>query len=186
MARTRTTRSIAKRATDHGSRATALSDPSTIRNEHARPRGGSLRPVAGELPEVVDHRGEPCPVCGVTHRVTMAFGRGEEHSPDNPFAWRIWYKAEYEDGHLDETCAVQSVIVPPAPAGTEAMAIRAIQWLQYRFAQRVHIIGVESPPAAGQAEDLNTVNRELERMRKLDPVEGWATESTEKETANEQ
>ncbi len=164
MARMRPTRST-RRATGPGPRATS-SDPSTIRNEHARPRSGSLKPVARQLPEIVDHRGSPCPICGVTHDVKIAFGRGEEHAIDNVMVWVVWYWAEYEDGRIDSACAYQTVVVPPAPRGNESMAIEVLRKLQLGFAKRIHLMAVEAPPTWALIEAARKENERIDRIRR--------------------
>lgn len=108
-------------------------DPSTIANPHARPRAGSLAPMARALPPIVDHR-------SAGPRVRFALQRGEPLAWDNIAAWSLWYRTEYADGHVDEVCRVQAVI-----AATEGKALDTLQRLQYGVATRLHLFAVDPP-----------------------------------------
>ena len=162
MTRTRTKRKPPRRLSGaRGGLSTRVgSDPTTIANPHARPKAGSLRPMAQDLPEVVDHRGSPCPVCGVEHRVRFATGRGEEHGIDNVLVWQIWYRTEYDDGHCDGICVSQT-IVSPRSAG-ESGAIEILRRLQRGY-RRLHVFEVTWPPTT---EDLAAI-RQAEHRRQL-------------------
>jgi hypothetical protein len=115
-------------------------DPTTIVNEYARPKAGSLRPMCRELPEVVDHRDEQ-------PDIRMAFGRGEEHALDNVMVWLIWYRTEYADGHLDAVCISQTVVSPHS--GGEFHAIETLRRLQRGY-KRIHIYEISAPPTVEQ------------------------------------
>ncbi|MEN6336621.1 MAG: hypothetical protein ABFE13_24820 [Phycisphaerales bacterium] len=135
---------MGRKAVSRSKRTPLGADPSTIRNPNARPRAGSLAPATRALPEVVDHRGD-CPHCGCRHVVRLAIQRGEEYSEDNIAAWTIWYRSEYESGHVDEVCRFQKVI-----AATQAKAIETLRQLQFGVAVKLHLFEVERPPTAAE------------------------------------
>ena len=109
------------------------------------PRNPYLRPKRvpaqeADLPPVVDHRGDPCPVCGVRHEVRFAVDIGETYSDTNFLAWRIWYRLESAGRRVSPNCLAQQIL-----ADSEVTAIKTLRRLCQGRAVKIHLFSVERP-----------------------------------------
>lgn len=144
-------------------------DPTTILNPYARPKAGSARLVVGELPELVDHTGDPCAVCGVRHEVTFAIGVGDALSADNPLVWTLFYRSEFASGRTSSMDHYQRVIAAMPQYGGREKAILTLLALRRGLCSRVHLYHVEPPVTAEQAAEAAEANRIWQRIKNDSP-----------------
>lgn len=164
-------RTTQSRITNHGSQATALADKlgkdaSTVINPYARPAGRATRSASVcELPEIVDHTGD-CALCGRRHDVRFAEGRGEEYADDNPLAWTLYYRNEYESGEVDEWCRYQKVIAPTEEHEGREKAILTLLTLRRGNCRRLHLFRVDAPPTAAERQAACEANHRMAQQRR--------------------
>jgi|GEM_PF-6212128 len=112
------------------------SDPTTIRNEYARPSAGALPTRVRGLPPVEER-------ADLAGSVRFALQRG-----DTPVGleligksvWRMVYRAIYADGVFDRAARYRLIVAP----GGRNEAVRMLQQLEHGFAERIILYEAET------------------------------------------
>ena len=131
-------------------------DPSTLRNPHARPRRGSLRPTVETA------------LCAVVDRTAERLWAGlvilaeEPLSWDNMARWSIVYRCCYGSGHEDAELHERDII-----GASRAGVIERLQRRLVGFDVRtLEICAVQAPLRRDQVAAVHAANEQLDAERR--------------------